>query len=65
MSVAISMARLHTLLLRLRYRRIVTLKRTYIIAALFWVIYCVAALCYTLNYRIPFWCVYVQVYHPA
>lgn len=37
----------------LRYRQIVTLKRTYIIIASFWIKCTVAALCYALDYRIP------------
>ena len=53
---AISLDRLLALLLGLRYRQIVTLKRTYIIEAIFWIICSVGALCYLLDYRITFSC---------
>ena len=52
---AISVDRLLALLLGLRYRHIVTLKRTYIVVVTFWVLSSVAALCYTLDYRITTW----------
>ena len=52
---AISVDRLLALLLGLRYRQIVTLKRTYIIVATFWVVSGVAALCYISDPRITFW----------
>ena len=52
---AISVDRLLALLLGLRYRQIVTLKRTYIVVVTFWVLSSVAALCYTLDYRISIW----------
>ena len=52
---AISVDRLLALLLGLKYRQIVTLKRTYIIVVTFWVLSNVAALCYTLDYRIFIW----------
>ena len=52
---AIGVERLLVLLLGLRYREIVTLKRTYIIVATFWIASSVAALCYTLDYRITVW----------
>ena len=52
---AISVDRLLALLLGLKYRQIVTLKRTYIIVVTFWVLSSVAALCYTLGYRISTW----------
>ena len=52
---AISADRLLALLLGLRYRHIVTLKRTYIVVVTFWVLSSVAALCYTLDYRIFIW----------
>ena len=53
-STAISVDRLLALLLRLRYRQVVTLKRTYMIVATFWVVSGVAALCYILDPRIAF-----------
>ena len=53
---AISVDRLLALLLGLRYRQVVTLKRTYVIVAIFWVVSGVAALFYILDPRITFWC---------
>ena len=49
---AISVDRLLALLLGLRYRQIITLKRTYITVATFWIVSSVAALRYILDYRI-------------
>ena len=57
----ISVDRLLALLLGLRYKRIVTLKRTYIIVATVWVSSGVAALCYILNKRIVFRFLYIIV----
>ena len=57
----ISIDRLLALLLGLSYKRIVTLKRTYIIVAAVWVSSGVAALCYILNKRIVFWFLYIIV----
>ena len=54
--VAISADRLLALVSGLRYRQIVTLKRTYIMVATFWVLIVVAGLCYILDYRIDMWC---------
>ena len=51
-STAISVDRLLALSLGLRYRQVVTLKRTYMIVATFWVVSGVAALCYSLDLRI-------------
>ena len=47
-TAAISVDRLLALLSGLRYRQIVTLKRTYCMVATFWVLFVVACLCYTL-----------------
>ena len=58
---AISVDRLLALLLGLRYRQVVTLKRTYIVVATFWVLSGVAALCSILDHRIPFWYVCIGV----
>ena len=52
---AISVDRLLALLLGLRYREIVTLRRTYIILAIVCVVCVVAGLFFHLNYRITFW----------
>ena len=52
---AISVDRLLALLLGLRYKDIVTLRRTYIILAIFWIVCLAAGLFSLLNYRITFW----------
>ena len=52
---AISVDRLLALLLRLRYRQIVTLKRTYWIVATFWTVSFVAAISYLGNHQITIW----------
>ena len=49
---AISVDRLLALMLGLRYRHTVTLKRTYLIVAIFWVFSSFSGLLYFLNYRI-------------
>ena len=56
---AISVDRLLAMLLGLRYKEIVTLRRTYIIIAIFWVLSLVAGLFFHLNYRITFWCTFI------
>ena len=58
---AISVDRLLALLLGLRYRQVVTLKRTYVIVATFWVVSGVAALCFIIDERITFWYGYIVV----
>ena len=58
---AISVDRLLAMLLGLRYKEIVTLRRTYIILAIFWVLSLVAGLFFPLNYRITFWCTLIGV----
>ncbi|PFX32141.1 Adenosine receptor A2b [Stylophora pistillata] len=50
--MAISVDRLLALLLGLRYKQIVTLTRTYIIVATFWIVSSVAGLSHILDYRI-------------
>ena len=52
---AISVDRLLALLLGLRYKQIVTLKRTYLIVATFWVTSSFSGLWYISNYRISLW----------
>ena len=52
---AISVDRLLALLLGLRYKQIVTLKRTYLIVATFWVTSSFSGLLYISNYRITLW----------
>ena len=56
---AISVDRLLALLLGLRYKDIVTLRRTYIILAIFWIVCLAAGLFSLLNYRITFWCSFI------
>ncbi|CAH3129960.1 unnamed protein product, partial [Pocillopora meandrina] len=56
---AISVDRLLALLLRLRYKEIVTLRRTYIILAIFWVVSLFAGLFLLLNNRITLWCSFI------
>ena len=56
---AISVDRLLALLLGLRYRQVVTLKRTYVIVATFWVVSGVAALCYIIDPLVTTWCGYI------
>ena len=51
---AISVYRLLALLLGLRYKQIVTLKRTYIIVATIWILSLVSSLCALLDDRITF-----------
>ncbi|XP_022795217.1 adenosine receptor A2b-like [Stylophora pistillata] len=51
---AISLDRLLALLLGLRHRQIVTLRRTYIMVASFWVLSSVIASSYTLDYSVTF-----------
>ena len=58
---AISVDRLLALLLGLRYRQVVTLKRTYIVLAIFWVVSGVAALCYIFDARITRWYGYIVI----
>ena len=53
---AISVDRLLAMLLGLRYKEVVTLRRTYIILAIFWVVCIVAGLFSHLNYRIGLCC---------
>ena len=52
---AMSVDRLLALLLRLRYKQIVTLKRTYVIVVTLWIITVVATLCHALLPRIARW----------
>ena len=51
----ISVDRLLAMLLGLRYKEIVTLRRTYIILAIFWIVSLVSGLFFHLYYRITFW----------
>ena len=58
---AISVDRLLALLLGLRYRQTVTLKRTYIMLAAFWVLSSLTGLCCILNYRIALWLGHISI----
>ena len=60
---AISVGRLLAMSLGLRYRQVVTLKRTYIVVATFWVVIVsgVVASSYILDYRITLWCGYIVI----
>ena len=55
-TAAISVDRLLAMLLGLRYKEIVTLRRTYIILAIVWVACLISGLFSHLNFRITFWC---------
>lgn len=52
---AISVDRLLALVLELKYRQVVTLKRTYAIVVTFWVVSTVAATSYLENHLITYW----------
>ena len=52
---AISVDRLLALLLRLRYRQVVTWKRTYVTLTTFWVLSIVLSSIYVLNHQITMW----------
>ena len=56
---AISVDRLLAMLLGLRYKEIVTLRRTYIILAIFWFVSLFAGLFLLLNYTITIWCSFI------
>ena len=58
---AISVDRLLALLLGLRYRQVVTLKRTYVILVTFWVVSTVAGMLYLRNHLITFWYGYIVI----
>ena len=57
----ISVDRLLALLLGLRYKEIVTLRRTYIILAIVWAVCLVAGMCSYLNYRIAIRCSFIGI----
>ena len=58
---AISVDRLLALLLGLKYKQVVTLKRTYIVVAIFWVVSGVAAVCSISAPSIALWYSYIGV----
>ncbi|XP_020619630.1 melanocyte-stimulating hormone receptor-like [Orbicella faveolata] len=52
---AISVDRLLALLLGLRYRRVVALKRTYVVVVMFWIVSILGATSFLKNHLITFW----------
>ena len=58
---AISVDRLLALLLGLRYRQVVTLKRTYLIVAIFWIMSVVASISFPINYHVTLWYGYIFI----
>ena len=58
---AISVDRLLALLLGLRYRQVVTLKRTYVMVITFWVVSTVISTMYTLNALIYNWIINISI----
>ena len=58
---AISVDRLLALLLRLRYRQVVTLKRIYLTVALSWVVSTIGSIVYIWNNRITLWFGYIVI----
>ena len=58
---AISVDRLLALLLGLRYRQVVTLRRTYVLIATFWVVSIFGATLYLIDHVITFWFAYVGI----
>ena len=60
-ATAISVDRLLALLLGLRYRQVVTLKRTYLTAIVFWVVSIVAGTMSLWNLRLAQWCINIGI----
>jgi len=58
---AISVDRLLALLLGLRYRRVVALKRTYVVVVMFWIVSTVVAICFLVNRLINSWYCYTVI----
>ena len=58
---AISVDRLLALLLGLRYRQVVTLKRSYMIVVIFWIVSAVSSMLHLLNRLIPIWYGYIRI----
>ena len=58
---AISVDRLLAQLLGLRYRQVVTSKRTYVVVAMFWVVSILSATSYLINDLITFWYGYIVI----
>ena len=60
-STAISVDRLLALLLGIRYRQVVTLKRTYIITATFWIVCAACGSFLVIRPQITLWCVIIDI----
>ena len=60
-TTAISVDRLLALLLELRYRQVVTMKRTCVIVIMFWVVSIVTGASYFFNHRIAIWYSYIVI----
>jgi len=58
---AISVDRLLALFLGLRYRQVVTLKRTYVIVAIFWIMSVAASVSFFINYHVTIWYGYMVI----
>ena len=58
---AISVDRLLALLLGMRYRQVVTLKRTYALVAVFWVVSSTGITLFYLDHRITYWGGYISI----
>jgi len=58
---AISVDRLLALLLGLRYRQVVTLKRTYVAVFIFWIVCILASTMYFWNFSLLLWCVKIVI----
>jgi len=58
---AIGVDRLLALLLGLRYRQVVTLKRAYLIVAIFWTMSVIASISFLGNYLVPLWYGYIII----
>jgi len=58
---AIGVDRLLALLLGLRYRQVVTLRRTYLIVAIFWILSVAASISFLTNYFVTLWYGYIVI----
>ena len=58
---AVGVDRLLALLLGLRYRQVVTLKRTYLILAVFWIMSVVASISFLVNHLVTIWYGYLVI----
>lgn len=58
---AISVDRLLALLLRVRYRQVLTLKRLYVIVVTFWIVSTAVAICFLVNHLVNSWYTYIVI----